>query len=143
MAFERVYTVWEYWDGPRSGIASYSGLPHHYRCEWDEPADDYADTYVLTPIDQETFSLAMEQWLIWRQWEVAFHSSEASGTAHPAQQGANSQYAELQRRIEARLSLQSPQHGHKHATFRVRPQQENLPSGVMRELEVEWLEANI
>jgi hypothetical protein len=40
IAFEQVYAVWDYHDGPRSGIAAYLGQPHHYQCEWDKLADD-------------------------------------------------------------------------------------------------------
>ena len=65
MAFERVFTVDDYYDGARSGIAAYQGQPHHYLCEWDESRGDYSDTFRLTPIDEETFSLAsVEQWSI-------------------------------------------------------------------------------
>ena len=138
MAFERVYTIWDYWDHPRSGLASYAGQPHHYRCEWDEAADDYADTYVLTPIDQETFSIAMEQWLIWQQWQTAFHRGEVEWLTHPALPGSNLQNLEMQHRIQTGIALQSALRERKHAEFRVRSGQESLPVGVIRELEVEW-----
>lgn len=85
MAFERVYTVWDYYDGPRSGIAEYRGQPHHYNCEWNETKDDYAATFVLTPIDQQTLTLAMEQWAIWRQWQDAFHRGEVPQSTHRSQ----------------------------------------------------------
>src|SRR5579862_5121611 len=118
MPFERVYTIWDYWDGPRSGIASYEGQPHHYQCEWDEAADDYSDTFALTPIDEETFSLAMEQWSIWQQWQKAFHGGEVPGATHPTLPGSNPQCVELQSRIEAGIPTHSAHPERKRARFR-------------------------
>ena len=130
--------IWDYWDGPRSGVAMYAGQPHFYRCEWDEAAHDYGDTFILVPIDQETFSLAKEQWSIWRQWEAAFHNGEVAASTHPGLEGSNPRYAELQRDIEGRLDLQPRDRDRKRATFRVQPGQESQTPGIMRELEVEW-----
>src|SRR5687768_8510315 len=31
LTFERVYTVTDYWDGPREGIADFQDVPHLYR----------------------------------------------------------------------------------------------------------------
>jgi hypothetical protein len=84
VAFERVYTVCDYYDGPRSGIATFSGQPHHYHCEWNESKNDYANTFVLTPIDEDTLALAMEQWSIWREWEAAFHRGGVPQSTRPA-----------------------------------------------------------
>ena len=36
MAFERVYSVLDYYDGPRAGIANFQGEPHYFICGWDE-----------------------------------------------------------------------------------------------------------
>jgi hypothetical protein len=69
------------------GIAAYAGRPHHFRCEWNEAADDYADIFIITPIDDETLSLALEQWTKWREWECAFHRGEVSQTTNSALPG--------------------------------------------------------
>ena len=47
MAYERVHTVANYFDGPREGLADYQGSPHRYKSEWDEAADDWADPFEL------------------------------------------------------------------------------------------------
>ena len=132
MAFERVFTVDDYYDGPRAGIASYQGRPHHYLCEWDEARDDYSDTFRLTPIDEETFSLAMEQWSIWEQWESAFRRGEVAQSTHPALPGSNRRYAELQRTIEALLASRPTLSDRKRGTFR---------SSAAAGKEVEWSDA--
>jgi hypothetical protein len=138
MAFEHVYTVWDYYDGPRSGIADYSGRPHHYRCEWNAADDGHDQTFVLTPIDQETLTLAMQQWSIWREWEEAFHRGEVPESTHPALAGSHPRYAELEASIKARLSVGAPHRRRAVAVFRVREGQADAPRGALRELEVEW-----
>lgn len=138
VAFERVFTVWDYYDGPRSGIAIFSGQPHHYDCEWNESKQDYGDTFVLTPVDHETLAVAMEQWSIWREWEDAFHRGEVPQSTHPGLPGAHARYAELGAILKARIPKQSARQRRAHGTFRAMPVQEESPPGVIHELEVEW-----
>jgi hypothetical protein len=33
--YECVFTVTDYYDGPRKGIANYNGRPHFYECVFD------------------------------------------------------------------------------------------------------------
>lgn len=75
--YETVFTVTDYYDGPRKGLANYQGKPHFYECVFDENRDEYSDQYRLTPVDEETFRLAMEDWEIWLKWETAFHAGKA------------------------------------------------------------------
>jgi hypothetical protein len=138
VAFERVYTVWDYWDGPRSGIALHAGQPQFYRCEWNIAADEYSDIYSLAPIDEDTLRLALEQWAIWKEWEAAFHRGEVLQSSHPALPGTDEQYSRLQQSIEAHLSQLPAICGRKLGVFRACADQEHVPSGIMRELEVEW-----
>jgi hypothetical protein len=141
MAYERVYTVWDYYDGVRSGIANYTGHPHHYACEWDKEADDYAVTFLLTPIDEDTLALALEQWRIFRDWEMEFHRGQRSQGTHPGLPGQNSRYTELDALLKTRLAVASQRHIRKRGIFRALQEQDNLPKGVIRELEVEWTDA--
>ena len=141
MAFERVYTVWDYYDGPRSGIAAFSGQPHYYDCEWNDKKQDYDDTFLLTPVDQDTLALAMEQWSIWRDWEDAFHRGDVLQSTHPGIPGAHARYAELEANLKARIPAQSAQQRRACGVFRAMPVQEDSPPGVLRELEVEWTDA--
>ncbi|HEY4370006.1 MAG TPA: hypothetical protein VGN07_22425 [Steroidobacteraceae bacterium] len=135
--FERVYTVNDYYDGPRSGVADYRGHPHHYQSDWDEQADDYADTFSLVPADPETLELVLEQWALWRRWEIAFHSGEVTQESHPGQSGQSPRYAEIKVLPKGRFAAEF------HAVrargnFRAAENQPSLPAGVWRELEVEW-----
>jgi hypothetical protein len=137
MAFERVYTVWDYHDSPRSGIADYLGKPHYYECEWDAGTDDYSDTFSLKPVDEKTLALALEQWSIWRNWEFAFHRGEKRQETHPKLPGQSKRYAELDAELEARLARLTPEIK-VYGNFRARSDQPEIPGHAMRELEVEW-----
>ena len=136
MAFERVYTVWDYWDGPRSGIAKYRGQAHYFRSEWNESEGDYAETCLLTPIGQETLTLAMDQWSIWRAWESAFHRGEVSESTHPAL--VDLRYKRLEKTIKDLISNDRHEVSLAVPAFRSRSGQASAPVGVMCELEVEW-----
>jgi hypothetical protein len=82
--FEEVFTVTDYYDGPRQGVANYQGLPHFYDCFFSEHARDYSNLYRLTPVSHEAFQLALEDWAIWERWERAFHAGETNRDTHPA-----------------------------------------------------------
>src|SRR6267378_8317239 len=102
--YERVFTVTEYYDGPRKGIANFLGVPHLYECLFDEAKGNFSDQFLLTPIDTQTFQLAMEDWNIcMRQrnapsareasvmkWgnERKAHAWESSAAAEPCRSGA-------------------------------------------------------
>ena len=137
MTFSRVLTVWDYYDGPRSGIAEYEGRPHYYESEWDEAAGVYAETFRLSPVDDETVHLALKQWKIWREWELAFSRGEKEESTHPALPGQDSTYAQLESEIMARITS-STEFIRASGEFRAIAEQEDLPRGVLRELEVEW-----
>ncbi len=138
MRFEPVHTVWDYYDGPRTGLADYRGRPHHFVCNFDADADDYSDVFTLSPVDDETFVLALKAWAIWREWETAFHAGAVTEDSHPGFKGNNLTYdayrAELQERLAHTSSFQFPL----RATFRAIPGNEPMPKGMMRPLEVSW-----
>jgi hypothetical protein len=76
--YDEVFTVTEYCDGPRQGIADFKGRPHFYDCVFSDTNDDYTDVYRLTPISPEVSGLAKEDWVIWRKWESAFHAGKTT-----------------------------------------------------------------
>jgi hypothetical protein len=81
---EHVYSMTDYYDGPRGGIANYCELPHVYRTLWADIDRNRPDVFELIPIDGQTLTLALEDWAIWRRWEAAFHRGETSQDTHPA-----------------------------------------------------------
>ena len=122
MVFELVYTVDNFYDGPRSGIADYRGKPHRYDCQFDEDSDDWTDTFVLTPIARDTFELALEKWAIWRKWETAYHEGRVPHSSHPGHGGQDRRYDELSEILKRRLTEKSAEAVRAKGCFRVRPQ---------------------
>ena len=138
---ETVHTVWEYYDGARIGVADYCGQPHYYVCVWDEVADDYSSIFALSSIDSDTLAWALEQWAIWRRWEIAFHSGQAVAESHPCIRGQDRRYDELQDLLQPRLDSLPTARIFARARFEPIPD-ETLPHGVFRRLLVEWSDAS-
>jgi hypothetical protein len=82
--FETIYTMTDYHDGPVAGVADFRGAPHRYQAEWIEGEQEFGDWYTLTPIDEQTLGLALEEWRIWLRWRVAFDRGSTSQATHPA-----------------------------------------------------------
>jgi hypothetical protein len=100
---DKVHTVVDYWDGPREGIADYKGQPHYYKALFDEQADAWSNTFLLKPIDAETFRLALEAWNIWLKWEAAQHEGRVPLESHPALPEDRERYKELADLLAERL----------------------------------------
>ena len=94
--FEEVFTVTDYYDGPRQGIANHSGSPHFYDCVFSDERQDYTSLYRLTPVSVEVFQLALEDWAIWRRWEHAFASRRTSPDTGPALPEDAARHAEIE-----------------------------------------------
>lgn len=102
---ETVHTVTGYWDGPRSGIANYEEVPHAYEVLFEEVTDEWSDIYWLMPIDNETFLLALEDWMIWKRWEHSYYSGETSLETHPALPEDKERHMQLQLVLKERLLI--------------------------------------
>ena len=134
---ERVYMVWGYYDGVRSGIADYDGEPHYFESKFNDVADEYDNEFELTPLDDETLEKAVEQWKIYRTWEIRFHSGKESVDTHPQNDRENSRYHELDLQIQSAIRERQPTF-RTGATFHVLEEQPDLPVGCLKEMEVEW-----
>ncbi len=137
--FETVYSVWDYYDGPRSGIADVRGEPCYFSCEWDEGADDWAEYFTLKRLATEALNLALEGETIWRNWEGAFHRGEVPSSTHPALPEQNARYVELTAALDSVIDSLTI-YGGARAAFRVRPNQPPKARGILAEFEVEWLD---
>ena len=100
---ETVHTITEHYDGPVRGIADFRGQPHYYERQFNDSTDEWSDIYWLTPIDDETFGLAMEAWQIWRRWETAFHQHQTTLATHPALPADRARGDELATLLKQRL----------------------------------------
>jgi len=115
--YERVYTVTDYYDGPRKGIADYRGKPHLYECVFDESKDNYSESFLLAPLDTEAFRLAIEDWAIWQRWEIAYHAGKTDLNTHPALPHESERHKELEGILETVLVI-DPAKAMTHWTFR-------------------------
>lgn len=118
--FEIVYTVPHWYDGPRRGIADYQGQPHLFESEWQDVENMDAHTFLLMPIDRDTLLLALEDWAIWRRWEMACHQGKATVETHPALPQDRSRHEELEALLKGRLVVDPARAVRKMAEFRGR-----------------------
>jgi hypothetical protein len=108
--WEPVFTVNEYFDGPRQGFANYGGRPHAYLCEWDEQADDWGAVYLLSPIGDEQLGLVREDWDIWRRWASALRAQSLTPEdKHPALAGDWPRHEELEPLVNEALAVDKTQ----------------------------------
>lgn len=104
---EEVYFVIDYWDGPRQGVADYGGAPHYFRCVFDEKSDEWSDVFILTPLDQNTFHLLMENKQIWERWQEAYESGATTHDTHPALPKDADRSKELDEIITPKIAIDS------------------------------------
>jgi hypothetical protein len=139
MRYERVHTVWDLYDGVRSGIADLNGAPHYFASVFDETADEYSDNFKLYPIGPEFMQRAMRKCDIYRAWERKFLSGQADLKTHPGHGGINAEYDQLKSWLDDQIARLQAMPTLYRVKFRELPGQEGLPRGMMRELEVAWL----
>lgn len=119
--FETIYTITDWYDHPRRGVANYGGQPHLYVSEWtDKKEDDAEDTYLLSPIEPEALPLVLEQWAIWCRWREAFHQGKATIETHPALPGDRPRYEELTRLLADKMVIDEANAARKSADFQKR-----------------------
>jgi len=102
-AWDRVYTVNDYYDGPVLGVADYQGQPHIYEKQFDIDEDEYTNRFLLSQIDPALFSWVMEDWGIWLRWNAAYRKGAVDVKTHPALPEDRQRHAELARLIGDRL----------------------------------------
>jgi hypothetical protein len=136
--FERVHMIWDIYDGPRSGLTDYKGVPHYFNCILADEGG-YSEEFELFPIDSNFLSLAKEQWKIYREWEAKYHTGNEVLETHPGNRGLNTRYDELQDELDAKMKKLVKLDILCSANFQPLPNQSELPDVVLRDLEVEWL----
>jgi hypothetical protein len=140
---ERVFTVTDYWDGPRSGIANYHQKPHHYACIFDEGRDEYSDLYRLTPLRPEAFRAAMEAWKIWNRWDKAFRAGKTDRSTHPALPRDAKRYAELKTVLERALVAGEKRRFTKRGVFKLAGRSSSATLNSLGKFKVAWEEPRI
>jgi hypothetical protein len=113
---EIVYTMTHYWDGPRAGVASYQGKPHFYESQWDD-TDEQDGSFLLTPIDNATLLLALEDWEMWRRWFMAWEEGRASTQDHPCLPQDADRHQEVDAMLKGKLVTDAWRAVRVHAEF--------------------------
>ena len=126
---DRVYTINDYFDGPRLGIADVDGVPHIYEAEFDHSSDEYGDTYFASPVDGNLLALVLEDWEIWLRWQSAYQAAKASIEAPPALPQDHERHQALTTAIGGRLRADRARAKYLKARF------ESAPNG---DLLVQW-----
>ena len=116
--YDIVHTITDWYDGARASVAELNGKPHYYETCWDEATDDWLDAYLLQPIDEETFRLALEDWQIWLRWKAAFDAGRATIENHPALPEDRARHDELSKVLAERLRISPEGHVKAKGEFR-------------------------
>jgi hypothetical protein len=118
MTWESVFTVSDFFDGPRRGVANFGGKPHAYQSEFSDTNDEYSDRFLLMEIDPELFRLVMEDWAIWQRWLAAYRRGTASTDSHPALPEDRMRHHQIEQLIGSRLHVEPTNCFVKRAKFR-------------------------
>jgi hypothetical protein len=105
---ERVHTIHNFYDRPRSSVANFNGEPHWFERIFSEASDDYADTYALVPLPAEVVSADLEANAIFKAWNNEFAAGRVSQDTHPALRGRNVRFAALQKVVSDYVASHSP-----------------------------------
>jgi len=128
-AWEQVYTVNDFYDGPRLGVANLHGKPHIYQAEFSDGLDDYTGSFWLREIDQNLLTLVLEDWAIWLRWNKAYKQGSATIESHPALPDDQARHNEISLLIGDQLTAKAGSSIIKLGSFRG-----SVPNG----LEVTW-----
>ncbi len=112
-AYETVYVVDDWYDGPRSGFADYKQQPHSYRSlhlDINSSADyDYdEDRFELTPVSAQALEWAIASHQLWNKWNEAYRAGILPEEANDERilLGDRAYDQELRIQIEQQMSLQ-------------------------------------
>lgn len=139
IGYERVFTVTDFYDGPRQGVANFNGTPHFYDCIFSYQEDGYSNSYRLTPISIQLFDFAMEDWAIWKRWEQAFYKGMATQESHPALPADRARHEEIKAILGKALCSDMKNCIVRIAYFTVM-ENPKLTKGILRPLQVKWVE---
>jgi hypothetical protein len=70
--FQPVFSVTEFWDGPRAGATMFGGAPHRFLSVYRDDLDEWdEDRFFLVPITPEQLAWEVEADAIWRRFAAA------------------------------------------------------------------------
>jgi hypothetical protein len=138
MKFENVRTIRDLYDGIRTGTADLNGAPHYFASVFDDDLEDYTQHFRLYAVTSQFMERELRQWTIYRAWEARFHRGLEPLKTHPSHGGVVPEYDELTEWLNEQIKALTPLSSLYFGTFRTLPGQEELPAGILREVEVAW-----
>lgn len=105
MCLQTVYAVYDYFDGPRVGIADFETTPHVFRSEWNAQLDDRDESYMLKPLAEDEFVAVMAEWAIWVRWLEAYRTGTVTRDTHPALPEDKLRHEEIAPAVEAAMTV--------------------------------------
>jgi|EndMetStandDraft_9_1072997.scaffolds.fasta_scaffold32157_2 hypothetical protein len=138
MKFEKVHTIRDLYNGIRTGTADLCGAPHYFASVFEENLDYHTQRFRLYAVTSQFMERELQHWTIYRAWEARFHRGLEPLKAHPGNGGIIAEYDELTEWLNERIKALKPLPSFFVGTFRPLPGQEELPAGILREVEVAW-----
>jgi len=76
---EKVLAIFDWWDGPLQGLATFEGSVCFYERIFDEDEDEWSGDYYLTPLDDASVRRLLRDWDIWcKQVEAGTYTDHLS-----------------------------------------------------------------
>ncbi|MDF1501724.1 hypothetical protein [Roseisolibacter sp. H3M3-2] len=135
--WERVYTVDEFYDTPRFGVADCGGAPHVYRSlALDAAAGDWHDgRFALSPIAPEFATLAAEAGAIEERFSIAYYGGQLEEPERDEDWGAlpgeRARYDALRATLAPLLAVDPTRRFVRRGEFRGRAAAVPRPRGVI------------
>ncbi len=104
MNWEKVYTVNEFYDCPRLGIADFNDVPHIYEAILNKPEDADENRLYLMNVESDLMELVLEAWDIWIKWKDAYDKGKVTLGSQQALPADQTRHKELKRLIGDRLT---------------------------------------
>jgi hypothetical protein len=134
-----IFMITDWWDGPKSGFATFHDAPHFFDGVFDELVDDYIDSYYLHPINQEILELAKEEFSIWLRWKKVFDEGKIPIDTHPALPKDRPRFEYIRSILEPAIQIDLETAIQKKARFMVT--NSNLQKEYARDPDhVEWID---
>jgi hypothetical protein len=143
MQFEKVHTIRDIYDGIRTGTADLRGAPHYFASLFDDTIDDYTQHFRLYAVSTQFMERELRHRAIYRIWEAKFHRGLEPLETHPGHGGIIPEYDELGEWLNQQIKALTPIPALYTATFGALPEQDELPVGILRALEVAWQPASV
>ena len=108
--FERVYTIDEWRAGPRTGVASFAGVPHFYRSV-DPNSEAWApdeDRFELIPLTAKLLEILLEADALFRRWHPGPRTGNSGLPDGCGPSEERARYADLERQIADGLAKRHP-----------------------------------